>query len=79
MTSRPSLLSANPAIAQARSDEQPTALAASGSYPAPERHATIAQAAFYIAQARGFEPGCELDDWLAAERDVDQRLAPDAD
>lgn len=79
MPSRLSLLCADPAIAPARSDERGTASAAGGSYPAPERHATIAQAAFFIAQARGFEPGCELDDWLAAEREVDRRCAPDAD
>ena len=39
----------------------------------PQRHALIAEAAFIIAQERGFAPGCELDDWLAAEREVDQR------
>lgn len=27
----------------------------------------IAVAAYYIAERRGFAPGCELDDWLAAE------------
>ena len=27
----------------------------------------IAEAAYYRAQARGFEPGHEMDDWLAAE------------
>jgi len=37
------------------------------------RHAMIAEAAFFIAQERGFAPGQELDDWLAAEREVDQR------
>ena len=30
----------------------------------------IAKAAYYRAQARGFAPGCELDDWLAAEVEV---------
>jgi len=30
----------------------------------------IAVAAYYRAQARGFAPGCELDDWLVAEADV---------
>ena len=40
----------------------------------PQRHALIAEAAFFIAQKRGFEPGHELDDWLAAEREVDEAL-----
>lgn len=39
----------------------------------PQRHAMIAEAAFFMAQSRGFVPGQELDDWLAAEREVDQR------
>lgn len=38
-------------------------------------HVTIAEAAFFIAQARGFAPGQELDDWLAAEREIEQRLS----
>jgi hypothetical protein len=39
------------------------------------RHALIAQHAYYLAEERGFEPGRELDDWLTAERDVEQALA----
>lgn len=31
------------------------------------RIARIAVSAYYKAQARGFEPGNELEDWLAAE------------
>lgn len=31
------------------------------------RAARIAVAAYYKAQARGFQPGHELEDWLAAE------------
>lgn len=27
----------------------------------------IAESAYYMAEARGFSPGYELDDWLAAE------------
>ena len=30
----------------------------------------IAQAAYFRAEKRGFTPGCELDDWLAAEAEV---------
>jgi len=39
-----------------------------------QRQAMIAESAFFIAQERGFGPDQELDDWLAAEREVDQRL-----
>ncbi len=30
----------------------------------------VAVAAYYRAQARGFEPGNELEDWLGAEREI---------
>ncbi|MCP5245833.1 MAG: DUF2934 domain-containing protein [Burkholderiales bacterium] len=32
----------------------------------------IAVAAYYKAQARGFTPGHELDDWLTAEKEIKQ-------
>jgi hypothetical protein len=35
-----------------------------------ERHEMIARAAYYRSQRRGFAPGLELDDWLAAEQDI---------
>lgn len=34
----------------------------------------IATAAYYLAAARNFTPGHELDDWLEAERTVRSRL-----
>lgn len=40
-----------------------------------QRHAMIAEAAFFKAQARSFTPCQEIDDWLAAEREVEQRLS----
>ena len=39
-----------------------------------DRHASIAKAAYFRAEIRGFEPGHEIEDWLAAEEEVDQRL-----
>lgn len=30
----------------------------------------IAEAAYYRAQSRGFEPGGEMQDWLAAESEI---------
>jgi Protein of unknown function (DUF2934) len=42
-----------------------------------DRTALIAQAAYLRAEQRGFWPGNELDDWLAAEKEVDAMLAPD--
>jgi hypothetical protein len=40
-----------------------------------ERLSMIARAAYYRAERRNFEPGHELEDWLAAESEVDRRLA----
>ena len=38
------------------------------------RHELIAQAAYFRALHRGFEPGHELEDWQAAESEVDRAL-----
>lgn len=35
---------------------------------------TIAVAAYYLAEQRGFSPGRELEDWLRAEEEVESRL-----
>jgi hypothetical protein len=41
----------------------------------PERRAEmIAEAAYYRAEGRGFAPGHETEDWLAAEAEVDASL-----
>jgi hypothetical protein len=34
----------------------------------------IAEEAYYRAQQRGFEPGHELEDWIAAEKEVRRRM-----
>lgn len=39
------------------------------------RHVMISEAAFFIAQSRGFTPSQEFDDWMAAERDIEQLLS----
>ncbi len=33
----------------------------------------IAEAAYYIAEKRGFVPSHEMDDWLAAEKEITGR------
>jgi hypothetical protein len=38
------------------------------------RHDLISQAAYFRAQRRAFAPGHELDDWLAAQQEVDTAL-----
>ena len=39
-----------------------------------QRHEMIAMGAYFLAEARGFVAGCELDDWLRAEAEIDARL-----
>ena len=44
----------------------------------PETRASmIAQAAYYRAERRGFDPGHELDDWLDAEAEIDRLITAD--
>ena len=51
--------------------------------PAPitseQRLQLIAEAAYFRAQARGFEGGDPIADWLDAEREVDQSIGDIAD
>lgn len=41
-----------------------------------KNHSKIELAAYYKAQARGFKPGKELDDWLEAEAEIARELVP---
>jgi hypothetical protein len=43
---------------------------------AKSREAMIAELAYFRAQSRGFEPGHEVEDWLAAETEIDKRSGP---
>jgi Protein of unknown function (DUF2934) len=42
------------------------------------REAMIREAAYFRAERRGFAQGAELDDWLAAEAEIDQALTSPA-
>jgi hypothetical protein len=46
--------------------------------PADPRQARIAEAAYYRAERRGFRGGCPIEDWLAAEREIDRQPARSA-
>ena len=39
-----------------------------------QRQAMICDAAYYLSERRGFMRGHELDDWLAAEEEIDRLL-----
>ena len=57
------------------SSVQPPAVATVPSDASSSRAALIAAAAYYIAERRGFVPGYELADWLAAECEIDREEA----
>ena len=40
-----------------------------------ERYQLIAEAAYFRAERRNFAPGCELEDWLSAEAEIEMRLS----
>jgi hypothetical protein len=44
--------------------------------PPAEREAMVRMAAYFRAERRGFEPGHEWDDWLAAEIEVATQPEP---
>ncbi|MEA3410620.1 MAG: DUF2934 domain-containing protein [Pseudomonadota bacterium] len=47
------------------------ASSSSGEIDFSERRMMIAEAAYYRAEHRGFEPGNELEDWLGAESELE--------
>jgi hypothetical protein len=40
-----------------------------------ERHRFVAEAAYFIAERRGFASGSSTEDWLQAEAEIDRMLA----
>jgi hypothetical protein len=67
--------SAAPAGSTADSSADPSPFSRPSSAQTMAREEQIAIAAYDRAARRGFEPGHELEDWLAAEREVDARNA----
>ncbi|MEY2695900.1 MAG: hypothetical protein RL333_38 [Pseudomonadota bacterium] len=39
---------------------------------AEDRHRMISEAAYYIAECRGFSGGCPADDWFKAEAEINR-------
>jgi hypothetical protein len=46
-----------------------------GAFDLDQREAMIRDAAYYHYAKRGYAPGNELDDWLAAEAEIERRMA----
>lgn len=53
----------------------PRSAAAAVAPPVVDWSAAVAERAYFKAERRGFAPGYELEDWLAAEREVTALLA----
>ncbi len=45
-----------------------------GQTPMDQRQHMIAEAAYYLAEHRGFQGGDPVQDWLRAEAEIDHRL-----
>lgn len=69
--------SASAPEAKPNTGSQPNSLLGSTLTPvtAEMRRAMIAEAAYYIAEQRGFGSGCEVEDWLLAEKRIDAALS----
>jgi hypothetical protein len=60
-----------------RMQEMPTQPREMARKPADaDLQARIAEAAYYRAERRGFVPGSEIEDWLAAEDELGTRQRP---
>lgn len=67
--SHPARTTASAKVAPRRRSAEPQTASAK---TAPEqRQQLIAQAAYFIAERRGFAPGNELEDWLQAEAEIE--------
>jgi hypothetical protein len=65
---------AKPRVSRPKAD-RPAAAASAAPQVSPEtRRAMIAESAYLRAERRGFAPGHEVEDWCAAEREVDALL-----
>lgn len=53
----------------------PDQTTASSAVSPEERNRTVAEAAYYIAEHRGFTEGSPLEDWCAAEAQIDAMLS----
>jgi hypothetical protein len=68
-----------PAAAPAETKKAPAAKKATALSVSPEhRYHMIATASYYLAERRGFAGGYEMQDWIAAEAQIDAQLKAQA-
>jgi Protein of unknown function (DUF2934) len=73
VTPPPTDAAAAPTASKARTRKPKATASAAHPRHHEDRHSSIARAAYFRSQMRGFQPGFELEDWLAAEAEVDRR------
>lgn len=67
---------AAPRAASARKKAAPLSSGGNAVQLTPEeRQRYVAEAAYFIAERRGFAAGADVEDWLQAEAEIDQMLA----
>jgi len=72
MSSRPRESTRVPVDPGIQAAPSPPTFAGVHAVGAATRHEAIRKLAYLRAERRGFESGAELDDWLAAEREIDR-------
>lgn len=70
----PTSSSARPARKSTAKKTRTPEAAVNSKIDAQKRHALIAEAAYLRSEQRGFAPGYEVEDWLAAEAEIDLAL-----
>src|ERR1700687_1861780 len=68
---RPFAAAANRDRSDVLENPHPSSHAPANFDPSSSRESLIATAAYYRAESRGFLPGYEVADWLAAEHEID--------
>lgn len=73
---KPNAIVASTLNSSIAAEKSAAASAAKQAFLDPEqRRAMIAESAYYKAEHRGFASGYEVEDWLAAETEIDSELA----
>lgn len=73
-TTKPTQAKSTPEAAEARRPRAARKAAAKKFATPEERYQMIAHAAYFLAERHGFSSGRALDDWIAAEKEIDSML-----
>ena len=74
MVATPTAVPSKPSVRRTALIREPATPSSARARTGEDRYRMIAEAAYFRAESRGFAPGRELQDWLAAEIEVDEIL-----